>query len=177
LLVNRRHETLITGQKFVRPKSKQPILFFRPKDLANSDVPFPASDMSNALCFVQSRFAELEGILGLLAPCDVSQNSGVKLSLVGFPARKSQLDRKFRAVFSSTLEFHPFANTTRFPGRFQAGYRIAVSAMVPLRNNGGERFAKRLSFIVAENCRCARIPKNHIRNIIARGNGLRHTES
>jgi hypothetical protein len=89
--------------------------------------------MSNPLCFAQPRFAELEGVLGLFAPCDVSQNSGVKLPLVGFPARKSQLNRKFRAVLSKALEFHPFAYTTRFPGRFQAGYRVAVQAMIPLR--------------------------------------------
>src|SRR5262249_8446369 len=87
LLLNGRHETLITGQEFVRPESKQPILFLRPKDLPRGDVPFPASDMSDALCFAQARFAELESILGLFAPCNVSQNSGVKLALVGFPAR------------------------------------------------------------------------------------------
>src|ERR1043166_2090826 len=150
--MNGRHETLVTGKEFVRPKAKQPILFFRPKDLTCGDVPFPASDMSNALCFVQPRFAELEGVLGLLAPCDVSQNAGVKLPLVGFPARKSQLNRKFRAVFSKALKFHSFASTTHFPRRFQGGYRVAVQAMIALRDNRGERFPKRLGFCVAENC-------------------------
>src|SRR5215813_8267759 len=72
LLMNGRHEALITGQEFVRPESKQPILFFRPKDLPGGHVPFPTSDVSNALCFAQARFAELEGILSLFAPCDVS---------------------------------------------------------------------------------------------------------
>src|SRR5438874_2192252 len=128
--------------------------------------------MSNALRFAQPRFAELEGILGLLAPSDVSQNSGVKLPLVGFPARKSHLNWKFGAVFSKALEFDRFADTTRFPGRFQAGYRVAVQAMIPLGDDGGKRFAKRLSFCVAENCRGAGIPENDIAAVIRRDNGV-----
>jgi hypothetical protein len=42
--------------------------------------------------------------------------------------------------------------------------------MIPLRDNGGERFAKRLSFCVAENCSGAGIPENNIATLIRRDN-------
>ena len=44
--------------------------------------------------------------------------------------------------------------------------------MIPLRNNGGEWFAKRLSFIIAENCRRAGIPKNDTATVIRRDNRI-----
>ena len=44
--------------------------------------------------------------------------------------------------------------------------------MIPLRNNARERFAKRVRFIVAENCRRTGIPKNDLATIIRRDNRI-----
>src|SRR5437870_11177327 len=124
--------------------------------------------MSNSLCFRQTRLAKLEGVFSSFASGDVPQNSRVKLPLVCFPRREGELDRKFRAIFSQAFELDRLADDACFPSGFEARYRLAVHAVIPLRNHGVEWFPDCLLFIIAKNCFGSGIPKNDVSTVIRR---------
>src|SRR5947208_9996134 len=168
--MNGGHETIVASGEFVRHEPKEPVLLLRPEHLPGGHIPLPASDMSDSLCFRQTRLAKLEGVFSLFASGDVPQNSRVKLPLVCFPRREGELDRKFRAIFSQSFELDRLADDACFPSGFEARYRLAVHAVIPLRNNGVEWFPDCLLFIIAKNCFGCGIPKNDVSTVIRRDN-------
>src|SRR6266487_4228377 len=167
--MNGGHKTIVAGREFFRREPKEPVLLLRPEHLPGGHIPFPASDMSDSLCFRQTRLAKLEGVFSSFASGNVPQNSRVKLALVCFPRREGKLDRKFRAIFSQSLELDRFSDAC-FPSSFEARDSLAVHAVVPLRNNGVKWFPDCLLFVIAKNCFGSGIPKNDVSTVIRRDN-------
>src|SRR5439155_26082750 len=120
--------------------------------------------------------AKLKGVLRLFASSDVPENSGIKLALVCFPRGEGELDRKFGGIFSQAFDLDRFSNDACFPSDLEARRRLAVQAVIPLRDNDVERFPDRFAFIVAKNRFGSGIPKNDVSAVIRRDNRVADAE-
>src|SRR5205807_7728535 len=86
----------------------------------------------------------LQGLLGLLALRDVTDDTAVKASLCRGPRRQGEFERKLAPVFAPPVQFDHLSDQAGCACGRQALQSVPMRRMVPLGHQDGQRLTDRL---------------------------------
>src|SRR5438874_2617505 len=92
----------------------------------------------------------LQGLLGLLALRNVTDDTAVKASLCRGPGRQGELQRKLAPVFAPAMQFDHVSDQAWCVHGRQALQSVLMRRVVPLWHQDGQRLTEHLGGTIAK---------------------------